>query len=317
MDRLGACEFVRGDWHWLNCRRCFRGRAARTCFLREAYGPLWAFSWAWAEFCIIRSGSIATLAAAMAITLGEFAAALRSHARIDDRRARFSIGSIVLLAAINIIGTRWERVQNVTTLIKVAFVAFLALFPFVAFGSHDVSLEKLWPTAASAGLLVGIGSAVLASCGLMMAGPICRSWPKRRDQDATCRALGAGDFIANRALCGGKSCVSLDAALERNRHGQSYRRAGGREADAEFWRQADDGHVGRYRSSGRSTRTFSPGRVCYLPRRAIIASSAPCAASIRAFGTPALAIAASRRGRPRSCLSATFMPMPTSACTTC
>ncbi len=50
--------------------------------------------------------------------------------------------------------------QNVTTLIKVAFVAFLALFPFVAFGSHDVSLEKLWPTAASAGLLVGIGSAV-------------------------------------------------------------------------------------------------------------------------------------------------------------
>ncbi len=75
-------------------------------FLREAYGPLWAFSWAWAEFCIIRSGSIATLAAAMAITLGEFAAALGVTLGSTTERA-FSIGSIVLLAAINIIGTRW------------------------------------------------------------------------------------------------------------------------------------------------------------------------------------------------------------------
>ncbi len=64
-------------------------------FLREAYGPLWAFSWAWAEFCIIRSGSIATLAAAMAITIGEFAAASALPLRPMTERA-FSMGSIIM-----------------------------------------------------------------------------------------------------------------------------------------------------------------------------------------------------------------------------
>lgn len=129
-------------------------------FLREAYGALWAFSWAWAEFCIIRSGSIATLAAAMAITIGEFATA--TGFAIDAGTERlFSIASIVLLAAINIVGTRWGgAVQNLTTVIKGAFVVFLAVLPFVALESNAVDLGRLFPHAMSAGLLAGIGSAV-------------------------------------------------------------------------------------------------------------------------------------------------------------
>jgi APA family basic amino acid/polyamine antiporter len=130
-------------------------------FLREAYGPLWAFSWAWAEFWVIRSGSIATLAAAMAVALGEMA----HHAGCDEwgpyEKGLVSIGSIAALAAINIVGTRWGgAVQNVTTVIKGAFVAFLALLPFIAIGSQPVRIDELWPTALGAGLLAGIGSAV-------------------------------------------------------------------------------------------------------------------------------------------------------------
>jgi basic amino acid/polyamine antiporter, APA family len=129
-------------------------------FLREAYGPLWAFSWAWAEFCIIRSGSIATLAAAMAIALAETAAGAGVPFGPWAERGA-AIGSIVGLATINIIGTRWGgAVQNVTTLIKAAFVAFLAVLPFVAIETQDVHLERLWPTALGAGLLAGIGGAV-------------------------------------------------------------------------------------------------------------------------------------------------------------
>jgi APA family basic amino acid/polyamine antiporter len=129
-------------------------------FLREAYGPLWAFSWAWAEFCIIRSGSIATLAAAMAITIGQIAEAA-GYTLGTAVEQLFSILSIVVLAGINIVGTRWGgTVQNITTLIKGAFVVFLALLPFVALESQAIDMGRLFPRAMSAGLLAGIGSAV-------------------------------------------------------------------------------------------------------------------------------------------------------------
>jgi len=129
-------------------------------FLREAYGPLWAFSWAWAEFCIIRSGSIATLASAMAIAIAESAAGWGLKLGTANERW-IAVGSIVVLAAINIVGTAWGGlVQNITTVIKGAFVAFLAILPFVAYESHDVQLDRLWPSAMSAGLLAGIGGAV-------------------------------------------------------------------------------------------------------------------------------------------------------------
>ena len=129
-------------------------------FLREAYGPLWAFSWAWAEFWIIRSGAIATLAAAMAITVGQMAEAA-GFALGTAGEQLFAILSIVLLATVNVVGTRWGgTVQNVTTLIKAAFVIFLALLPFVAVESQAVDLGPLFPRAVSAGLLAGIGSAV-------------------------------------------------------------------------------------------------------------------------------------------------------------
>ena len=36
-------------------------------FLRETYGPLWSFLWAWAEFWVIRTGAIAALAAYLAV----------------------------------------------------------------------------------------------------------------------------------------------------------------------------------------------------------------------------------------------------------
>src|SRR4051812_23509717 len=38
-------------------------------FLREAYGRLWGFLWCWGEFWVMRSGAIAALGTALAITL--------------------------------------------------------------------------------------------------------------------------------------------------------------------------------------------------------------------------------------------------------
>jgi APA family basic amino acid/polyamine antiporter len=130
-------------------------------FLREAYGPLWAFTWAWAEFCVVRSGSIATLAAAMAIALSKLVLIAGLGEWGLATNSLVSVGSIVLLAAVNIVGTRWGGVvQNVTTIIKCGFVAFLAILPFMAFETQSVELGDLWPTVMDAGFLAGIGGAV-------------------------------------------------------------------------------------------------------------------------------------------------------------
>jgi len=129
-------------------------------FLNEAYGPLWGFLWAWAEFCVMRSGAIASLAAAMAIGINRIAQTAGYEVSTSGDLA-IAITSVVGLAVVNIIGTRWGGfVQNITTVIKAAFVAFLAVLPFVAIGSQSVDMSPLWPDAVRVGLLIGIGKAL-------------------------------------------------------------------------------------------------------------------------------------------------------------
>src|SRR5713101_190828 len=41
-------------------------------YLREAYGPLWAFLYGWTQMCVAKSGSIATLASAFFLYLANF-----------------------------------------------------------------------------------------------------------------------------------------------------------------------------------------------------------------------------------------------------
>jgi basic amino acid/polyamine antiporter, APA family len=130
-------------------------------FLRETYGRLWSFLWAWAEFWVIRSGAIAALAVYTAValetTLVHFDVELRPYRRL------VAIGAIGLLAMINILGTRLGGgVQNVATIIKAGFVAFLAALPFIAIRSEPFELGALWPARVDHGLVVGIGTALAA-----------------------------------------------------------------------------------------------------------------------------------------------------------
>jgi len=139
-------------------------------FLREAYGRLWAFLWGWAEFWVIRTGAIAALAAAMAIFLGEL---MRQFGYAPDVERwpmiekLIAIAAIAVLSLVNAAGTHWGgAVQNVTTVIKAAFLAFLAALPFLAARGETVDLEPLWPTAAGRSFWLGLGSAL---AGIMWA----------------------------------------------------------------------------------------------------------------------------------------------------
>lgn len=135
-------------------------------FLREAYGRLWAFLWGWAEFWVIRSGAIAALAVALAgivfdmLRQGELVASRDYEVAFE---VAFSLGTILLLTAINILGTRWGgATQNITTIIKAGFVGFLALLPFLATGEGTVDVHPLWPPQVDMGLLAATGAALAA-----------------------------------------------------------------------------------------------------------------------------------------------------------
>ena len=139
-------------------------------FLREAYGRLWAFLWGWAEFLVIRTGAIAALAAAMAIFLGQLLRQMGFALPEQSWRTTekgISVAAIALLATINIVGTHWGgTVQNITMVIKAAFLAFLAVLPLLATGSQSVDLDPLWPPAAGRSFWLGLGSAL---AGIMWA----------------------------------------------------------------------------------------------------------------------------------------------------
>lgn len=139
-------------------------------FLREAYGRMWGFLWCWGEFWIMRSGAIAALGTALGITLGQFLAAGDGPlSNLEPRTLQkvVAIASIVGLATVNIIGTRWGgAVQNVTTTIKAGFLLFLAVLPFVAARESGPTGSAWWPESVQVGLLAGIGSAL---AGIMWA----------------------------------------------------------------------------------------------------------------------------------------------------
>lgn len=123
-------------------------------YLRDAFGPGLAFLYGWTMFVVIASGSIATLAVAFSSYLGQLVTLSPVAARV------VSIGVIVLLAAINVRGTRNSaNLQNLTTAAKVAGLLLLAGVLMV-FGRAPTASPG---SGAAGGLtMTGIGAAMIA-----------------------------------------------------------------------------------------------------------------------------------------------------------
>lgn len=140
-------------------------------FLREAYGRAWALAWAWAEFWVVRTGAIAALAVAMTMSARGLLAAAGWTFDADAWRwaeKLLAVGAIVVLSGVNIAGAAWGgRMQNATTVLKVAFILALVVLPFVALGTSEAALSGDGGAAAGSalpavGLWAGIGAALSA-----------------------------------------------------------------------------------------------------------------------------------------------------------
>src|ERR1700685_3505304 len=93
-------------------------------YLREAYGPMWAFLYGWTQTWVAQTGSIAT-----PLPLGE------GGSPLEIRYGQLlAIAVIALLALINYFGVRvGGDVQVATTLLKVGLIAAIIV---IGLGSH-------------------------------------------------------------------------------------------------------------------------------------------------------------------------------------
>jgi APA family basic amino acid/polyamine antiporter len=96
-------------------------------YLREAYGPLWAFLCGWTYFFVILSAAIGWLAISFANYLGYFVALTPALSKA------VAVGLIAAVTLVNYRGvTAGAAVQNVFTLMKVGGLAVLIASAFLA-----------------------------------------------------------------------------------------------------------------------------------------------------------------------------------------
>ena len=130
-------------------------------YLREAFGRLPAFLFGWAEFLVIRTGSIATLAAAFGLYFALLVPAPMGLHPLAWQAAA-AVSSTILLAAINVVGTRvGGRVQVVGTVLKVGAIASMIVLPFLLGKVDPGLLTPVWAPSMNAGVFKGIMAAMI------------------------------------------------------------------------------------------------------------------------------------------------------------
>ena len=130
-------------------------------YLREAYGPRPAFLFGWTEFWVIRTGSMATLAAAFARYFGQLVAAPEG-VRTEVWQAGAAVAAIAIVATVNVLGTALGgRLQVAGTAIKVGGIAALIALPIAVGGADPANLAPVWPRAFDGSMLTGMMTAMV------------------------------------------------------------------------------------------------------------------------------------------------------------
>jgi amino acid transporter len=131
-------------------------------FLRAAYGPLPAFLFGWVEFLVVRSGSMATLAAAFARYFVQLAPP-PELIRADIWQAAAAVTAIAIVTAVNVLGTRGGAgLQVAGTILKVGGILFLIILPFLKGSGSLANLTPFWPRPAQTSMFAGMMAAMVS-----------------------------------------------------------------------------------------------------------------------------------------------------------
>lgn len=122
-------------------------------YLREAFGPLIGFMYAWALLLVMATGAIAAVAMTFASYLGEL------MGWSPDLSPAVATAAIVLLTLVNIRGVRPGAVtQNVFTVLKLSAIAALVVAAFIA-PAHAVVAAPV--PLANGAVVLALGAALV------------------------------------------------------------------------------------------------------------------------------------------------------------
>ncbi len=186
-------------------------------YLREAFGRPAAFLWGWTEFSIVRTGSLGSLACGTVIYFNQFLISLERQGyapkwlaeRLSDdlehpglshfSQALLAIAAVLLLSWVNIVGTRSSAwMQNVTTIVKVSFLALIIVGPWLASSAARITPAPMgWPADPNFNFFKMIGLAMIAVYwpydGWINIGPIAEE--VKQPQRNVPLALGIGVLV--------------------------------------------------------------------------------------------------------------------------
>lgn len=140
-------------------------------YLREAYGPIWGYLYAWTQMGVAKSGSIATLASGFFIYLANFRPELQNiwmvvplplNHQLEIRYGQLlAMVVIALLALINYFGVKiGGNVQVVVTIIKVGLIAAIIV---IGLGSGHGTVSNYQTSVPAAGGIAGFFAALVAA----------------------------------------------------------------------------------------------------------------------------------------------------------
>lgn len=143
-------------------------------YLREAYGPFWAFLYGWTQMWVAKSGSIATLATGFFYYLANFRPELEkvigtipvplgpNFGPLPVSSGQFlAIAVILFLATVNYFGVKiGGRVQVAVTIVKVGLIAVVIL---VGLGSGIGNTANFGTSVSAVGGVAGFFGAMVAA----------------------------------------------------------------------------------------------------------------------------------------------------------
>jgi basic amino acid/polyamine antiporter, APA family len=132
---IGALIALLGVLCYAELSSCHPHTGGTYIYIREAYGRPMGFIFGWAEFMILRAGSVAGVAYILVAYVKNFLPEFMQHERM------LTIGMIMLFTLLNIVGLHvGTGVQNALTLLKLVSILAMAAIIFTVKGLPGAEL---------------------------------------------------------------------------------------------------------------------------------------------------------------------------------
>jgi APA family basic amino acid/polyamine antiporter len=127
-------------------------------YMREAYGPFWAFLYGWTIMMVVIPGNVAALCSAFLLYLKHFV-----PMALGVEKA-LGVGLLLGLGFVNARGAKLGAgVQNLFTVLKVAGIVSLLVLALVTGRGDAAQFSPMFPEQFSPGILSALGVAMIAT----------------------------------------------------------------------------------------------------------------------------------------------------------